>query len=252
MATKIPSYSYTGSHSAELIGETWYIYLLSSGTLTLPYSKNAVDMFLVGSGAGGSSTSGENGAKGGGGGKRTTKTAQAIEAGAYDIVVGAARNAATSGQETTAFGFSASGGSVGGGGNGGSNDGETAGGNGSGGAYPFDEKAGSSYASKLYGTNGAGGGAKYTANGSGVKVDANTTSGAGGGGTGYYGGGGGGAKGVDGSGTNKGGASGAGIVILRGSEDDFLPVWFNGTQLSEMYVNGEKVTSFTYAGTKLF
>lgn len=251
MATKIPSYSYTGSHSAELIGETWYIYLLSSGTLTLDYTKKA-DIFLCGSGAGGSNTSGENGATGGGGGKRKTVSGETIAAGSYAITVGASVSSATAGKATSAFNYSAAGGSIGGGGSGGSNDAETAGGKASGGSYPFGASAGSSYAAKLFGTNGAGGGAKYTANGSGINVGGKT-SGAGGGGTGYYGGGGGGAKGVDyGNDTNKGGASGAGIVILRETEDDFLPVWFNGTQLSEMYMNGAKVETFTFDGTKIF
>ena len=47
-------------------------------------------------------------------------------------------------------------------------------------------------------------------------------------------------------------AGGSGIVILRGTQDDLIPVVFNGTQLSELYFNGVKVTSLIYNGARLF
>ena len=53
MATKIPSYEYTGTHSSELKGGYWYIYLKSSGTLKFTYDKKAVAACIVGGGAGG-------------------------------------------------------------------------------------------------------------------------------------------------------------------------------------------------------
>ena len=47
-------------------------------------------------------------------------------------------------------------------------------------------------------------------------------------------------------------AGGSGVVILRGTQDDLIPVVFNGTQLSELYFNGVKVTSLIYNGARLF
>ena len=41
-------------------------------------------------------------------------------------------------------------------------------------------------------------------------------------------------------------------MILRGTEDDFLPVYFDGRQLSEMYFNGEKLTGLIYGGARVF
>ena len=47
-------------------------------------------------------------------------------------------------------------------------------------------------------------------------------------------------------------AGGSGIVILRGTQDDLIPVVFDGTQLSELYFNGVKMTSLIYNGARLF
>ena len=47
-------------------------------------------------------------------------------------------------------------------------------------------------------------------------------------------------------------AGGSGVVILRGTQDDLIPVVFNGTKLSELYFNGVKVTSLIYNGARLF
>ncbi len=41
-------------------------------------------------------------------------------------------------------------------------------------------------------------------------------------------------------------------MILRGTEDDFLPVYFGGTQLREIYFNGELLKGLIYGGTRLF
>ena len=76
---------------------------------------------------------------------------------------------------------------------------------------------------------------------------ANTGGGAGGPGGGYVD--------EDSRYNSKGGqaaAGGSGIVILRGTQDDLIPVVFNGTQLSELYFNGVKVTSLIYNGARLF
>ena len=47
-------------------------------------------------------------------------------------------------------------------------------------------------------------------------------------------------------------SGGSGVVILRGTQDDLLPVYFNGKQLSEMYFNGEKLAGLIYGGTRVF
>ena len=45
---------------------------------------------------------------------------------------------------------------------------------------------------------------------------------------------------------------GSGIVILRGTQDDLLPVKFNGVQIAKMTFNGENVTGLIYDGTRIF
>ncbi|MGN0773072.1 MAG: hypothetical protein ACI4MP_04705, partial [Candidatus Ventricola sp.] len=49
-----------------------------------------------------------------------------------------------------------------------------------------------------------------------------------------------------------GGAGGSGIVCIRNSADDVLPVKFNGTWLTNMTFNGEAVTGLIYGGTRIF
>lgn len=49
-----------------------------------------------------------------------------------------------------------------------------------------------------------------------------------------------------------GGNGGSGIVVIRGTQDDVIPVWFDGTQLNEMYFNGTKVESLYFNGAKMF
>lgn len=41
-------------------------------------------------------------------------------------------------------------------------------------------------------------------------------------------------------------------MILRGTEDDFLPVKFNGVQLTGITFNGQAVTGLIYGGTRIF
>lgn len=41
-------------------------------------------------------------------------------------------------------------------------------------------------------------------------------------------------------------------MILRGTEDDLLPVWFNGTQLSEFHFNGTKLEGLAINGVTVF
>ena len=47
-------------------------------------------------------------------------------------------------------------------------------------------------------------------------------------------------------------AGGSGIVILRGTQDDLLPVFFNGVQLSEIWLNGVKATGLIRDGVRVF
>lgn len=67
------------------------------------------------------------------------------------------------------------------------------------------------------------------------------------------GGGGGGAGAQNGANyTALGGAGGSGIVCIRNSPDDVLPVVFNGTWLTRLVHNGTDVASLIYDGTRLF
>ena len=94
---------------------------------------------------------------------------------------------------------------------------------------------------------GGKGGMPGTDGENGTAGAANTGGGAGGPGGGYVD--------EDSRYNSKGGqaaAGGSGIVILRGTQDDLIPVVFNGTQLSELYFNGVKVTSLIYNGARLF
>jgi len=260
MATKIPSYSYTGTHSSELKGGYWYIYLKSSGTLKFTYDKKAVAACIVAGGAGGkAATGGDSGTPGGAGGAVKNLSGITCSAGTpYEITVGSGGAVGASGKASSAFSTTASGGTSGGGGTGGTSNGS--GGAGSNGTYAFGDSS-----LPRYGADGGGGGARYGGGGSGGKGGGgNGASGGGPGyngtkataGTAYTGAGGGGAGGYyNDEPVGYGGAAAAGgygIVILRGTEDDFLPVWFNGTQLSEMYMNGAKVETFIYDGTKIF
>ena len=58
-------------------------------------------------------------------------------------------------------------------------------------------------------------------------------------------------NGGDSNGDN-GMGGGSGIVILRGTQDDLLPVFFNGVQLSEIWLNGEKAGGLIRDGVRVF
>lgn len=273
MATKIPSYSYSGNHSSELKDGYWYIYLKSSGTLKFTYGKKSVAACIVGGGAGGEAYTSTRsyGGHGGGGGEVVNKTGINITANKnYSVTVGSGGDVGAwsadggwhteggDGKLSSAFDYTASGGVCGGGNCGYSvkNGAATGGGNGT---YAFGDTE-----MKRYGAGGGGGGTMEnhtpgnggtygggkggygagSSNGDAAAAGvANSGSGGGGAGENNY---------ETGAGGGRAGKGGSGIVILRGTEDDFLSVFFNGTQLSEMYMNGAKVETFTYAGTKIF
>ena len=276
MATKIPSFSYTGRYSTQLSNGYWYINFLSSGTLTMNYSKKSADVFLCGggaSGAGGDAV-GDDGysGHGGAGGYTTTRTGIPLTGGqAYWIQVGSGGTAGavdndthTAGVASSAFGYSASGGSS-------YNAGTGVGGKCGMSWYDYGANKVVIHSEPESGGSGVlafgTGGVYYGGGGGGGASTYNKTIGYGGpsgggagGGTGSAGssgaantGGGGGGGGPHASGNSgTGGAGGSGIVILRGTEDDMIPVIFNGTQLSDIVYNGTKITSLIYNGTKLF
>ena len=70
MATKIPSFSYTGTYSTEIKNGYWYIYLKSSGTIKFSYAKRAAEVSACGGGGGGGGVinEGDYGRPGGAGG----------------------------------------------------------------------------------------------------------------------------------------------------------------------------------------
>ena len=41
-------------------------------------------------------------------------------------------------------------------------------------------------------------------------------------------------------------------MIIRGTEDDLIPVYFNGKQLSEIYFNGTQIKGLIYGGKTIF
>lgn len=120
---KLPKFTYTGTY--ELIedgGKNWRIKFLTSGVLTLA-RKLVVDVFLVGGGGAGStgvSRSGNiGGSSGGAAGYTVTQKSVTLDAGTYEITVGAGgvagevSDTATAGGTTAAFGYSADGGAAG-------------------------------------------------------------------------------------------------------------------------------------------
>lgn len=265
MAKIIPKYSYSGESDAYADERYWYIRLLTSGEIAFDYAKKAVDACIVGGGAGGIEPSGaaNNGAGNGGGGGAVVNAYglafAAQDAKAVSIGEGGAVNAA--GNPTTAFGKTASGGTAGAGGTGRYSG---AGDAGADGEYAFGDDT-----QKRYGADGGGGSGTGTAGGAGGKDGGGTggsgawmvgsaaiaatageaNTGAGGGGNGGYDGWTGSAPEYAGG---KAAAGGSGVVILRGTEADLLPVYFDGVQLSAIYMNGEAVETFTYAGKKIY
>lgn len=269
MAKRVPSFSYNGESKTEADDSYWYIYLLSSGTLTFPKAKSAIDVFLLAGGAGGNG--GESAWGGSGGASGRTLTLRNLSAAAeqgYQIIVGsggdggAAAGFAKPGGATSAFGntvaggtvatsgfTSQPGGSIGGSGGGtggyknlswapgkggtdgsyGTSPGEWAPGSGQGTTTrAFGEVGGT-----LYATGGDGG--DYAVAIIGANAVANTGDGGHGGGK-----------------SSAGGKGGSGIVIIRGKDEDLLPLFFNNTQLSDLFYNGTHVTSLVYNGTRLF
>lgn len=260
MATKVPAFTYSGTSSSEVKNGYWYIYLKSSGTIKFSYAKTLEACIVGGGAAGRGRSAADTGARtyGGGGGTVLNKTGISASAGTgYSIVIGSGGTkgiSATNGSASTAFGYSAAGGSteaqVGVSSTG--KDGTYAfgdstlsrygGGGGRGGSAPGG--AGSPGGD---GGGGKGGGAgNYSARGANAAAGtANTGGGGGGFGDDFY---------YDDSyaagGDNADG--GSGIVILRGTQDDLLPVKFNGVQIAKMTFNGEAVTGLIYDGTRIF
>ena len=121
MATKVPSYTFSGTSSAEVRDGYWYIYLKSTGTLRMTYAKQNVDVLAVGGGGKGGSGwyDCHYGAAGGGAGYHKEKSGQSLAAGTdYSITVGKGATGYSgdyggTGGTTTAFGLSAAGGTGG-------------------------------------------------------------------------------------------------------------------------------------------
>lgn len=270
MAKKIPAFAYTGESSAEMKGDTWYIYLKSSGTLTFDYKKT-LEVCAVGGGAGGegrtAATTGRR-THGGGGGSVVSQSGILAAAGAaYSVVIGsggaaggASGEPGGAGGASSAFGVEASGGVT-------PEEGQAYGDAGKDGAYAFGDSSLSRYgggggsgasergtegASGGEGGGGKGGGAgNYSTDGADAVAGAANTGGGGGGFGSIYS-----YRNDEGvlkeHAGGKAAAGGSGIVILRGTEDDFLPVKFDGVQLSKILINGEEVTGLVYGGTRIF
>lgn len=249
MAKEIPAYRHSAGSEARADASYWFIYLKESGTLRFSYGKT-VDVCVVGGGAGGS----DDGCGGGGG---EVKHAYGVSVnGGEDIAItiGAGGAANTAGNPTTAFGVTAAGGTLGAGG--------AKGEAGADGSYAFGDTT-----LARYGAEGGGGAdGAYDSSGEAGGADGGGTGGAGGrfgtdatagaANTGAGGGGHGDDDGWTGSEPEyEGGAAaagGSGVVIIRGTEADFLPVYFNGTHLQAIYLNGEQASGFVFDGQKIF
>lgn len=270
MATKIPAFTYSGSYTTMLKNGYWYILLKTGGTLEMTYSKT-VEVYLHGGGGGGGASGWNScGGPGGGGGWFATHTDVQIEAGkAYGVVVGGGgyssiyndggngQGSGYDGGVSSAFGFSVNGGKggkkmgdpgAGGSGNGGARGASVGGYGGPGGSnttYAFNDSS----CGLIYGGGGGGGAPEYGGCGAAGKpyggqdnkaAEANT--GAGGAGANY-----------DDSELGRSGASGgSGIVILRGTQDDELPVTFDDTTLQKMTVDEKEVKRLVFNGTTIF
>ena len=146
-------FTYTGN--CEVIDDgngDWRVKFLTSGDLVF-HDSEAIDIFLVGGGSGGSNLSGSNAWGGGGGGyTRTEKRYSDIEVDTvYPIVIGAGGAVTAAGESSSAFGFTAAGGTAGNadtGHNGGSGGG---GGRGSGGSNGSDGNLTTDSSGTVYG-----------------------------------------------------------------------------------------------------
>lgn len=284
----LPGFTYTGTYSTELRADWgWIIRMKTSGTLTITDRKRKIDAFLVGGGGGGGTG---NDYPGGGGGGGCTKTVCGISLSSgtgYWIEVGQGGASNSNGSASRAFGYQANGGSTenatarqGGAGGSGGGAGQYTGTPGNGGSDGADGAyshkgdtlknpggAGQGSTTREFGMSGwtlyaggGGGGGGGSFNGSSSDCG---YGGAGGGGNGYNpstkekaqsgsantGGGGGGGNGGEGY---TGGAGGSGIVCIRNSADDVLPVVFNGIWLTNLVHNGTDVERLIYNGTRLF
>lgn len=289
MAKRVPKFTYNGTYKTDADDEYWYIYLLSSGTLSFKKDKSSYDVFAVAGGAGGNGGTDIFGGAGGASGRTLTlKNLSAAADQAYEIVVGlggsggAAHGFASPGGATIAFGATVAGGTVDtsgftsqpGGSIGGSGGGTGAyknlswtagkggadGANGSSGSGSWAAGSGQGTTTRAFGdTDGVlyasgGGGGGFTGVASGAAGGDDTagtggTNGAGGDAQPNTGSGGGGGYGA--STAYAGGAGADGVVIIRGMEEDALPVFFNGTELAEIVFDGVAVETIVYNGTTL-
>lgn len=254
MAIAVPSFSYTGTHSTKTDSVYWYLYLKGGGTLKFTYAKKSVDVFIVGGGGGGKTSSG--GGPGGAGGSTLTKTGIALAAGTnYTCAIGAGGAANGNGGASSAFGYSAAGGAAGGG--------AAAGTAGANGTYAFGDSS-----QLRYGAQGGGGSDNAYGYGSAGGLDGGGTGAAGGrrgtaatAGAANTGSGGGGSGDNDGWDSDEndyeyhGGPAaggGSGIIIIRGTEADYLPVWYNGTHLQKIFFNGSELSGLKLGDTTVF
>ena len=255
MAIKIPAFTTTCDYETEMDSGTWYIYLKSSGSFAFKYAKTKVDIFLQGGGGGGAGSGDyESGGGGGAGGYQSTQYNQSVDSGSYAIEVGDGGEAMKTGGKTSAFGFTALGGGYGGDAGNfrvGSRNGTGAGG--TGGYYNdgmnlgergYDGEDGLlafGRGSVYYGAGGGGSASKFA-----------SPHGAGGKTGGGNGGSGNGAANTGSGGGGDNGKGGSGIVILRGTQDDQLPVKFDGMTLQSILYNGEEVVHLIHDGTQIF
>ena len=279
MAKKIPKFSYTGAYETSSDDTYWYIKLKSSGQMTFTYRKN-IEVGCVGGGGG--TVSNRNvanigGFHGGGGGRIKTGTTTAEAGTAYAVTIGAGGEGmngwgvtAKDGGATSAFGISAPGGGSG------SFDspGVGTGAGGKGGHYINIQGANGGSGLKLFGFGPFGGGGGG-GSGAGNMALAGGTGGAGGGGNGGRGAmtavdGGDGGNGEANTGGGAGGAGGgwyeepyqsrpgfagsggSGIVIIRGTQDDYIPVIFNGSPVEAIVLNGVRLTGLVVNGIRLY
>ena len=250
MAYKAPELITTCAYETAMEGDYWYVYLKSSGTFAFKFSKTNVDVFLQGGGGGGglSTLAGDftHGGGGGAGGYQTTQYGQAIS-GSYTIAIGAGGSPEKNGGTTAAFGFTAEGGEGGndrsagklGTARGGSGGYYRGNGNGSTGDNGSDGKQAFGIGEIFYGAGGGGSQADFAPrSGYGGKT---------GGGDGCQ-------NGAANTGSGGGGdaSGGSGIIILRGTQDDQLPVKFDGVTLQRILYGGQEVMHLIHDGTRIF
>lgn len=281
-------FTYTGGTFNERTADG-VVEFLETGILTMK-KDTYVDVFMVGGGAGGVTVglSNSGGAGGSGGCTRTIVNALLRKGVEYQVVIGAGgTGGGNSGGETSAFGYTVSGGTVAAGGSGGGKGGVAAtgqvnagdgGSNGSDGGnvgYPTTGSPGKGQGAttrefgeatgKLYAGGGGGGSGKYGdigtsgAGGEGGGAKGNSTTDA----TANTGGGGGGGKGHYDSSSpgGQGTAGGSGIVCIRLHQDDptenvLSGTWkFNDTLTmpSTLFTeNFDYDGTFAYAGSSLY